>query len=486
MAAQEQLGIATGVERRRAPRITTNHIALCLTFGLVEGGLAALVIVVPALIYHVVSAGVVFLGAPMNFYAAYSLLVGAIYGVLSAMSASRFLCKARSQHMALTDSMLSWTAAFAAALFVSFLIGVSSDLSRIALTSSYLVGVPVLLGARSIAYSVLWARIRAGRLQYEKVGVIGGRGDVARFLFNGNLWRSGYQMVGALHLEEVHNENVAVSADLVVQAAQDWVDSGVKYIVFVGRFDDLDSLEWLTNALRRFAVNVVGAPASDNTSFKFLGVVPMGANNALQYLRKPMGDAAILLKRAFDLSGALFGLLLLSPLFAGVAVLIKLDGPGPVFYRQERRGFNGKTFFIWKFRSMSVTESGRQMEQARLGDRRITRIGRIIRATSIDELPQLINVAIGNMSLVGPRPHALMHDDDLGQQLTIYAHRQRIKPGITGWAQINGYRGETSTFEQIQGRTEHDLHYIDHWSIFLDCWIIVQTLFSKKARHNAF
>lgn len=484
--AQEQLGFGTGVERRRAPRITTNHTALCLTFGLVEGSVAALAIIVPALIYHVVFAGVPIGDSLLYFYLAYALLTGAGYGIFSAIAASRLLGNARSQHMALTDSMLSWTAAFAAALFVSFLIGVSGDLSRVSLTAAYLVGVPVLLGVRSIAYSALWARIRAGRLQYEKVGVIGDRGDVIRFLVNGNLWRAGYQLAGALHLEEVHDDAGKVRPDLVVRAAQDWVDRGVKFIVFVGKFDDLDSLELLTNELKRFAVNVVGAPASDNTSFKFLDVVPMGANNALQFLRKPMGDAAVLLKRAFDLCGALFGLVILSPLFAVVAVLIKLDGPGPVFYRQERRGFNGKTFFIWKFRSMSVTESGRQMQQARLGDSRITRIGRVIRATSIDELPQLLNVVAGNMSLVGPRPHALMHDDDLGAQLMSYAHRQRIKPGITGWAQINGYRGETTTFEQIQGRTEHDLHYIDNWSIFLDCWIIALTLFSKKARHNAF
>ena len=178
----------------------------------------------------------------------------------------------------------------------------------------------------------------------------------------------------------------------MVEAAQRWVARGTEFIVFVGDFDDIEALERLTHELKRFAVNVVGAPATDNTSFKFLDVVPMGANNALQVLRKPMGDGAVLVKRVFDLCGAGFGLVVLAPLFAIVALLIKLDSPGPVFYRQERRGFNGKTFFIWKFRSMSVTESGRQMTQARVGDSRITRIGRFIRSKSIDELPQLINV----------------------------------------------------------------------------------------------
>jgi lipopolysaccharide/colanic/teichoic acid biosynthesis glycosyltransferase len=135
---------------------------------------------------------------------------------------------------------------------------------------------------------------------------------------------------------------------------------------------------------------------------------------------------------------------------------------------------------------MRVTESGRQMTQARKDDDRVTRVGRVIRALSIDELPQLFNVLGGQMSLVGPRPHALAHDDELGTQIASYAHRQRIKPGITGWAQVNGFRGATVTHAQIEGRTRHDLYYIDNWSIFFDCWIIVLTVFSPRARSNAF
>jgi len=199
----------------------------------------------------------------------------------------------------------------------------------------------------------------------------------------------------------------------------------------------------------------------------------------------PASPLTLALKRALDVAGSALGLVILLPLFPLVALAIKLDSPGPVFFRQERRGFNGRTFHIWKFRSMTVTESGRKMTQAKVGDKRITKIGAFIRRTSIDELPQLINVLSGEMSLVGPRPHALVHDDELGEQLASYAHRQRIKPGITGWAQVNGFRGETTTFEQIEGRTRHDLYYIDNWSIFLDCWIIVLTVFSSKTRRNA-
>lgn len=481
--AQSELGYQ-GLERRRARRVVANQTALCMTFALTEGVLAALVMLLPALIYHNL-----FMHVPsdelVGFYGVYSLVVGVLYGGFSAIAANQFLDRAQHPHTTLAQSVLGWTGAFAIALFGAFMFGVAGELSRVSLISAYVLGVPALLLARTIAYAAVTTRIRAGQLQFQKVAVVGNRADTVRFLVNGNLWKTGYRLAGTMYLEDAVDAEGVVRESALVEFAQHWVARGAEFIVFVGEIGDIDGLERLTNELKRFAINVVCVPATDNVSFKFLDVVPLGPNNALRSLRKPMSDGAVLLKRVFDVSGAGLGLLFLSPLLAVVALLIKLDSRGPVFYRQERRGFNGDTFHIWKFRSMTVTESGRKMTQARVGDKRITKIGAFIRRTSIDELPQLINVIRGNMSLVGPRPHALVHDDELGEQLASYAHRQRIKPGITGWAQVNGYRGETSTFEQIEGRTRHDLYYIDNWSIFLDCWIIVLTVFSSKTRRNA-
>jgi putative colanic acid biosynthesis UDP-glucose lipid carrier transferase len=184
-----------------------------------------------------------------------------------------------------------------------------------------------------------------------------------------------------------------------------------------------------------------------------------------------------LLKRTLDLIAAATSLLLLSPLFLLVAIAIKLDTPGPVFFRQRRLGQNSSVFWIYKFRSMTVAEDGPVILQATKNDERVTRVGRIIRATSIDELPQLINVLIGQMSLVGPRPHALAHDHEFDQSFDLFSRRRRVKPGMTGWAQVNGFRGETKTLEDVRGRMELDLYYIDHWSIWLDIEIMVRTLF---------
>lgn len=483
MAAGEL--IYQGVERRRARRVVANQAALCAAFALAEGAFAALVMLVPALLYHDLVLHVPGKDVPLELYGAYSIIVGVLYGGFSAAAANQFLDRAQHPHTTLAHSVLGWTAAFAIALFGAFFVGIAGDLSRVSLIAAYVLGVPTLLLVRTMAYAAATSRIRSGRLQFQKVAVVGKRADTVRFLLNGNLWKTGYRLAGTLYLEDAIENGERVDENAIVEFAQYWVARDAEFIVFVGEIGDIDALEKLTNELKRFAINVVCVPATDNVSFKFLDVVPLGPNNALRSLRKPMSDGAVLLKRIFDVTGAGFGLLFLSPLLAVVALLIKLDSRGPVFYRQERRGFNGHTFHIWKFRSMTVTESGRKMTQAKVGDKRITKIGAFIRRTSIDELPQLINVLRGEMSIVGPRPHALVHDDELGEQLASYAHRQRIKPGISGWAQVNGYRGETSTFEQIEGRTRHDLFYIDNWSIFLDCWIVVLTVFSSKTRRNA-
>jgi hypothetical protein len=342
---QEQLHYDVRIERRSARRMVSSYAGLCTSLAVAEGGSAALTMLLPALIYHLFAAHVI-TESLFGLYVAYSILVGVIYGAFSALSASRFLDKARHQHAVLADGALSWTGAFGIALLVGFIVGFTHDLSRVSLISAYVLGVPLLLVVRGIAYTALSTRIRAGRLQYQKVAVIGLGRDVTRFLQLGNLWRAGYQLSGALHLENLRDPSGNLNDADLLEAAQQLVAGGTDHIVIVGPLDDLAELERLSTSFKRFSVNIVGAPATDNTTFKFLDVVPLGANNALRVLRKPMNEGEVLLKRLFDLAGAAIGLLLLSPVFAAVAVLIKLDSAGPVFYRQERRGFNGEIFYI--------------------------------------------------------------------------------------------------------------------------------------------
>lgn len=197
------------------------------------------------------------------------------------------------------------------------------------------------------------------------------------------------------------------------------------------------------------------------------------------------GAAESASKRALDVIVSALLILLLSPLLALVGLAILLDSRGPLVFAQRRTGLNGKTFAILKFRSMHVLEDGAEVKQAVRGDARITRVGRVIRKLSLDELPQLFNVLAGDMSLVGPRPHAVAHDDYYGAAIANYAVRQQVKPGITGWAQVNGARGATPTLESMRARVDLDAWYVEHASLALDLLILARTPFEVLRSRNA-
>ena len=193
----------------------------------------------------------------------------------------------------------------------------------------------------------------------------------------------------------------------------------------------------------------------------------------------------LIIKRIIDVLGSFIGLVILGPLlFIPIALIIKLDSPGPVFYRQTRNGWNG-TFTILKFRSMTEAASKSEFKQAVAGDARITRVGVYLRRYNIDELPQLWNVFVGDMSLVGPRPHPIALDEKYSASIPGFFKRYCLRPGLSGWAQIHGLRGETSTLEQMANRVRYDQEYIANWSLKLDLFILIRTLFSKKAYDNA-
>ena len=192
--------------------------------------------------------------------------------------------------------------------------------------------------------------------------------------------------------------------------------------------------------------------------------------------RRAVPRNGIAAKRRLDVIVAGLAIALLAPLLALTALLVKLDSKGPVIFSQRRTGLGGRTFAILKFRSMRVLEDGAEVKQAVEGDDRITRVGRIIRKLSIDELPQLFNVLKGDMSLVGPRPHAIAHDEYYGARISNYGLRFKVKPGITGWAQVNGLRGETDTLDKMAARIEYDLEYLRNWTLGLDLLIIARTV----------
>ena len=201
-------------------------------------------------------------------------------------------------------------------------------------------------------------------------------------------------------------------------------------------------------------------------------------------LRRRLSDRPA--KRVLDLAVSAMLIVFLAPLMAVIALLIRLDTRGPVFFRQNRTGLRGRPFAIIKFRSMAVLENGETIVQATKDDERTTRVGRILRKTSLDELPQLFNVLMGEMSLVGPRPHAIAHDRHYGALIDNYEIRQRVKPGITGWAQINGFRGATPALELMQARIRHDVWYAQRTGVMLDLRILLATPFAILGQRNAY
>lgn len=200
----------------------------------------------------------------------------------------------------------------------------------------------------------------------------------------------------------------------------------------------------------------------------------------------PIFGGRHLAKLLLDYTVALLILIVISPLLVVIALAVKLTSPGPVLFKQKRHGWNGKEIWVYKFRSMVVHQETHGVTQATKNDQRVTPVGRFLRKTSLDELPQFINVLQGRMSVVGPRPHALAHNHEYMQHINKYSLRHKVKPGITGWAQICGYRGETDTLDKMEDRVKHDLYYMEHWSLWMDLKIILLTPLATLQNKNAY
>lgn len=411
---------------------------------------------------------------------------GIVYGMSSGHAARKFLAYADLRQPYALHAVFTWPVAAG----LAFLVALAASRWNLVWGRTFWVWVfitPALLTALRIGiYRQLAKMLSQGQLQVERIGIIGDKAAVRGLRADPRIWQQGGQVVTSLTLPE-GLAGALPAPETIANFARACIDKNCQHVLLVGDLDNLDAVGEIVAPCRPFALNVLLYPRSvvHDRAINMVDIVPLGSVNSLRVLSTPLNDTGRFLKRSFDLGLSALGLVLLSPLLVGVALAIRLTSPGPALYRQERRGFNGRNFYIYKFRSMRVMEDGRAMRQAQADDPRITPIGHFIRRTSIDELPQLFNVLRGEMSLVGPRPHAISHDDELSEKFELYAQRQRIKPGITGWAQVNGYRGDTSTQDKIEGRTLHDLYYTENWSLLLDCWIILLTVFSPRTRQNA-
>lgn len=344
----------------------------------------------------------------------------------------------------------------------------------------------LLVVCRRMSKRLVLSVVADGQVRGRRIVLLGTREELASIGIEELLEKFGLTEVERVMLPTAGgfalSQDELAALERVIAAARE----GAEGIVLAFPWSDTRKIELMRDGLRISPLPVQLLPdrrvrsLTQNPSFRLQNSL------SIELQRGPLSRAEQLAKRGLDIVGASIGLILLAPLMALSAIAIKLDSPGPVFFRQRRNGFNENQFSIVKFRTMTVMEDGPNVVQAKRFDPRVTRTGRMLRKTSIDEVPQLLNVLKGEMSLVGPRPHALAHDGHYGQLLCDYAFRHHVKPGITGWAQVKGYRGETAFVEQMKGRVDCDLWYINNWSLALDVKILLLTCLELTRRRNAY
>jgi len=375
----------------------------------------------------------------------------------------------------------TWISVLLVVTALLFLLKVGSYYSRGSVVIFGLLGLPLLLGTRALTCKELTRWLMAGVLSGPRCILIGDHEELRELSALEALQNFGVCEVGRFEFPLIgENDCDARIVHTAIAAAR---RTDAKQIVLALSWVDARRRDLLVKMLRIVPLPVLLLPdRSVRQIFSQAGTEP----TLLELRRAPLSKFELTAKRALDLVSAAAGLVTLLPLLAVIGLAIKVDSRGPVIFRQSRRGFNGREFMIWKFRTMTVVENGKAIYQAKRNDERVTRVGRVLRTTSIDELPQLVNVLRGEMSLVGPRPHALVHDDEYGGAIGKYAFRHHVKPGITGWAQVNGFRGGTPELDMMKKRIDLDLWYIDNWSFWLDLWIIARTCFEVARSRNAY
>lgn len=376
-----------------------------------------------------------------------------------------------------TRVLIDWGWIVALLLFLGFFSRSAEDFSRVVLFTWFLTTPLLLLGLHWLAAAV--ARRMVPELAQGRSTVIVFANHSARALSEKLARASGYRLIGYFDDRDEERTGGGIPGVPLLGKAREvaqYVKDHSVQVVFVvlpdsGSRRALQSLDELgdTTASLYYVPDFFVFSMLKAKLGEFEGVP------VLQLAETPFYGADGLLKRAFDIVFGIFALIALTPVLIGIAIAVKLSSPGPVLFKQVRYGLNGQRFEVYKFRSMVVNNEA-DTKQASRNDNRITRVGAIIRKTSLDELPQFWNVVKGEMSVVGPRPHPVALNESSRKEVKRYMLRHKVKPGVTGWAQVNGLRGETANIELMEERIRFDLEYIRNWSPLFDLKIIVRTV----------
>lgn len=368
---------------------------------------------------------------------------------------------------------------FAALLAVLFVTRFDEGYSRGTFFSQFVTSGLAVLTLRSVFQRVLRERVAKGAVERQRLMIVGDASLDPKL--QARLSARGCHVVARLSLAGTARADEAATLRAIVETCR---ESGVERVLVHTSAELGDLVDRLLHDLSETPVTVEVLPHRDSPLWSAKGDGLAGLPAAV-VRNRPLSRLQLLLKRVFDFTVALSALIFLAPLLLAIAAAIRLDSKGPVFFRQTRHGYGNQPIRVFKFRSMRVLEDGAAFRQATRNDPRITRVGAVLRRTNLDELPQILNVLFGEMSIVGPRPHPIALNETFAKEIKLFHRRHNIRPGITGWAQINGHRGETDTLKKMADRIEHDLWYVDHWSFALDLKIILMTAFSPAAYRNA-
>ena len=364
-----------------------------------------------------------------------------------------------------------WLFVLLVLLAVAFSFKVSDTYSRGATFTFFVVGLAAITGWRFFLARFLVQALAVGAFAEQKAILLAEEGQLAGSSVIEALNRCGYTLMRPVEFarNSVSSKNASsLSAKAMNEILEISRDGPIDCLFLLVSWDDRRLIELLMKQLRVLSIPIYLLPDRNVAHFLSNRIVNIGTAWTAELNRAPLPATERACKRTLDLLIASAALIMLAPMMVLVAAWIKIESPGPAFFMQRRSGFNGSTFRIYKFRTMSVMEDGPVIRQATKNDPRLTRFGRVLRRTNIDELPQLLNVIAGDMSIVGPRPHPLALNSEYENVVGNYAFRHHVKPGLTGWAQVNGLRGETQTVDLMAKRVEFDLWYIDNWSLWLD------------------
>ena len=425
---------------------------------------------------------------PGATYISAALYIASLILLVSLASRHYVSLQTQPLHRFLWSGIGAVALAFSFFLSTLFLLKVTEEYSRATFFIQLCAVTLAVLGLRTMGHARIQAALASGRIEARRAVLIGGAARQPKV--TKRLREAGVRIVGSLPFPGYAREGTANEEPIDRAGVRRMIQlcraHRVDDVVILAAATELRVSAELADMLSELPVtlHMIPADAEDLLSSAQLG--ELGALVTIQLLHPPLSFFHRVMKRLFDIVAAITGLLVLSPLLLLVALAIKLDSRGPVFFRQTRHGFNNEAIRVFKFRSMTTTEDGYAFDQVRRDDPRVTRVGQVLRRTNIDELPQLFNVLTGEMSIVGPRPHPVALNWMFEEHISPFSRRHNVKPGITGWAQVNGHRGQTDTLEKMQRRFECDLYYIENWSFLLDIKIILMTLFSKSAYRNAF